>query len=125
MNTLHKSLTISFLVASIFISGLNVDLLRAQSLAPEPMVTLKPEEIAWLKAHPDIQLVFTGDFEPYVIINPDGTHRGLLVDFLDELNKRLGTHIALRTYSTDTEALEKVKTCLLYTSDAADERVRV
>jgi len=97
--SMHKSLTIAFLAVSIFISGLSADLVRAQSSAPEPMVTLTPEEKAWLKAHPDIQLGYTGDFEPNVIINPDGTHRGLLVDFLDELNKRLGTSITLRTDS--------------------------
>ncbi len=79
--------------------GLSADLVSAQNTAPKSMVTLTPEEIAWLKAHPDIQLGFTGDFEPHVIINPDGTYRGLLVDFLDELNKRLGTRIALRTDS--------------------------
>ena len=73
------------------------------------MVTLTPEEKAWLKAHPDIQLGYTGDFEPLVIINPDGTHRGLLVDFLDEFNKRLGTRIALRTDSVP-KIIEKAKT---------------
>jgi len=109
MNTLHKSLTISILVVSIFISGLNVDLLRAQSLELEPKVTLTPEEKAWLKAHPDIQLGFSGDFEPHVIVNPDGTYRGLLVDFLDEINKRLGIRIALHTDSV-RNIVEKTKT---------------
>ncbi len=70
---------------------------------------LSDAEIDWLKAHPDIQLGFTGDFEPHVIINPDGTYRGLLVDFLDELNKRLGTPIALRTDSVP-KILEKART---------------
>ena len=106
---MHKSLTIAFLSVSIFISGLSADLVRAQSLAPEPMVTFTPEEQAWLKAHPDIQLGFTGDFEPLVIINPDGTYRGLLVDFLDELNMRLGTRIALRTDSVP-KTVEKALT---------------
>jgi polar amino acid transport system substrate-binding protein len=110
VSTVHKSLTISFLAVSIFISGLSSDLVRAQSSATEPMVTLTPEEKAWLKAHPDIQLAFTGDYEPHVIVNPDGTHRGLLVDFLDELNKRLGTRIALRTYSTTPKGIAKVLT---------------
>ena len=56
MNTLPKSLTFAFLALSIFISGLSADLVGAQSSAPEPMVTLTPEEQAWLKAHPNIQL---------------------------------------------------------------------
>ena len=56
INTLYKTLTISFLSVSIFISGLSVDLVGAQSPASEPMVILTPEEKAWLAAHPDIVL---------------------------------------------------------------------
>ena len=98
-----------YLALFIFNLGLSADPVSAQNTVPKSMVTLTPEEQAWLKAHPDIQLVYTGDFEPLVIINPDGTHRGLLVDFLDELNKRLGTRIALRTDSVP-KIIEKAKT---------------
>ena len=42
MNTLPKSLSIAFLALYIFISGLSADLVRAQSSAPELMVTLTP-----------------------------------------------------------------------------------
>jgi len=109
IDPMYKSLTIAFLAVSIFISGLSADPVSAQNTAPKPMVTLTPEEKAWLKAHPDIQLGFSGDFEPHVIINPDGTYRGLLVDFLDEINKRLGAHIALRTDSV-RKIVEQAKT---------------
>ncbi len=109
MDPMYKSLTIAFLAVSIFILGLNADLVSAQNTAPKPMVTLTPEEKAWLKAHPDIKLGFSDDFEPLVIINPDGTHRGLLIDFLDELNKRLRTRITLRTDSV-SKIVEKAKT---------------
>ena len=34
MNPMHKSLTIAFLAVSIFISGLNSDLVKAQSSTP-------------------------------------------------------------------------------------------
>ncbi|MGB5422605.1 MAG: ABC transporter substrate-binding protein, partial [Desulfobacterales bacterium] len=63
---------------------------------PEPAVLLTAEERAWLAAHPDILIGYTDVFEPEVIANPDGSHRGILVDFLDELNRRLGTRIRLR-----------------------------
>jgi len=56
-----------YLALIIFNLGLSADLASAQSLAPEPMVIFTPEEQAWLKAHPDIQLGFTDDFEPHVI----------------------------------------------------------
>ena len=55
-NSFHKSLVITFLVVSIFISGLSADLVGAQSSAPEPMVTLTPKEKAWLKRHPFIRI---------------------------------------------------------------------
>lgn len=40
MNTLRESLTIAFLVVSIFISGLSADLVDAQNTAPKSMVTV-------------------------------------------------------------------------------------
>jgi signal transduction histidine kinase/ABC-type nitrate/sulfonate/bicarbonate transport system substrate-binding protein len=63
---------------------------------PQPADLLTAEERAWLEAHPDIELGYTDVFEPEVIVNPDGSYRGILVDFLDELNRRLGTRIRLR-----------------------------
>jgi len=62
----------------------------------ESVIPLTAEEQAWLKAHPDIQIGYTDAFEPEVITNPDGRYSGILVDFLDELNRRLGTRIRLR-----------------------------
>lgn len=41
-------------------------------------------------------LGYTDTFEPKVIVNPDGSYQGILVDFLEKLNGRLGTHIRLR-----------------------------
>ena len=61
-----------------------------------PMVKLTPEERAWLEAHPNIEIGYTDAFEPEVITNPDGSHRGVLVDIVAELNRRLGTRIRLR-----------------------------
>ena len=60
------------------------------------MVILTPEENAWLKAHPNIQLGYNPSFEPTVIVNPDGSYEGIVADFLDALNMRLGTHIELQ-----------------------------
>ena len=82
MNTLPKSLTIAFLALSIFISGLSADLVKAQSLAPEPMVTLTPEEQDWLRAHPDVTFGFTYSFEPFLIRGDRGQHIGIVLDLL-------------------------------------------
>ncbi len=59
-------------------------------------ISLTESETAWLKAHPDIVLGYTDTFEPEVIVNPDGSYQGIMVDFLDALNQRLGTRIRLR-----------------------------
>jgi PAS domain S-box-containing protein len=75
----------------------------------QPLVKLTPAEQAWLKTHPDIVLGYTDAFEPEVIVNQDGTYRGILVDFLDALNKRLGTRIVLRI-DPIPKVLERVKT---------------
>jgi hypothetical protein len=43
----------------------------------EEKVSLTEDKQAWLKAHPDIVLGYTDSFEPEVIVNPDGTYRGI------------------------------------------------
>ncbi|MGD9081155.1 MAG: hypothetical protein PVG96_17550, partial [Desulfobacterales bacterium] len=85
MNPMHKYLTIAILAVSIFISGLSADLLSAQSSAPEPMVTLTPEEQAWLRAHPDVTFGFTYSFEPFLIKGVKGQDTGMMVDLLKAL----------------------------------------
>jgi hypothetical protein len=78
---------LSFLVST-------VQKVAAQS-ALEPVIPLTAEEQALLKVHPDITLGYTDAFEPEVIVGLDGTYSGMLVDFLDALNQRLGTRIDL------------------------------
>ena len=75
---------------------------------PEPIVLLSSEERSWLKAHPDIQIGYTDAFEPEVIVDPGGTYRGIQVDILDELNRRLGTRIRLTIHPVP-ELLEKAR----------------
>jgi hypothetical protein len=57
---------------------------------PGPTVSLTAKEWAWLKEHPNIVLAYTDAFEPEIIVNPDGSYRGIQVDILDDLNRRLG-----------------------------------
>jgi ABC-type amino acid transport substrate-binding protein len=72
-------------------------------------IHLTESETAWLKAHPDIELAYTDIFEPEVILNPDGSYSGMLVDFLDALNRKLGTDMSLRIDSIP-KILEQAKT---------------
>ena len=59
----------------------------------EMQVELTPDERIWLDQHPNIELGYTDAFEPELIVNPDGSYRGTLIDVLDLVNKRLGTDI--------------------------------
>jgi len=79
-----------------------VPAVSAQEVTSGPKVPLTDADRAWLKAHPDIQLGYTDTFQPEVIVDSDGTHRGILVDLLDELNRRLGVNIGLRIYPGST-----------------------
>ncbi len=45
MNTLHKFLTIAFLAAPIFVSGLNVDFVGAQNTAVDPAASRRPADL--------------------------------------------------------------------------------
>ena len=67
----------------------------AAQAASGPAITLTSAEHAWLKAHPDITFGYTDAFEPAVIVNKDGSYRGILVDVFDLLNRRLGTDFKL------------------------------
>jgi len=95
MNTLHKYLTTVFLAASIFVSGLTVDFVGAQSSAPEPMVTLAPEEKSWIKAHSAITLSITDDIPPRSFIDKDGKIKGTTVDYVRLFEQKLGLKINL------------------------------
>jgi hypothetical protein len=67
VNTVHKSLTIVFLAVSTFILALSADLVRARNSVPEPMVTLTPEEQAWLAEQPEIVLGNPTTYPPLVV----------------------------------------------------------
>ena len=104
---------IIFFTIAICISCFNISIAYAadgsvSEAKPEPVVALTAQERAWLKAHPNIVLAYTDTFEPEVIVNPDGSHSGILVDFLDEMNRRLGTRITLRIDSIPV-ILQKAK----------------
>ena len=102
MIKIHRiRLILTLFITAICISCFNISIACAadgsvSEAKTEPMVALTAQERTWLKAHPNIVLGYTDAFEPEVIVNPDGSHSGILVDFLDEMNRRLGTRITLQ-----------------------------
>ena len=109
IKTLQRTVTISFLAVSIFISGVSADLASAQGSAPEPMVTLTPEEQAWLAEHPEIVLGNPTTFPPLVIERTDGSHSGMLVDLFDQIDRRLKSRIRLHVEDSWADIQEKAR----------------
>jgi len=60
-------------------------------------IQLTDKEHAWLAEHPIIRLGFHKDWEPAIIIDEDGKLSGFLIDFFDQLNRKLGTNIVIET----------------------------
>ena len=108
MSTLHKSLTIAFLAVSFFISGLNADLVSAQRSAPNPVVTLTPEEKAWLKKHPRIRLATLTNQPPFSMLDSNGKHTGILADILRILSEAIGQKIEPELVKHATSATHAV-----------------
>ncbi len=71
-------------------------------------MVLTAAERAWIAAHPRIVFAVDGSWEPIVLKNPDGSYSGIDLDFVDRLNKLLGTRIVIETGNW-SELVEKLK----------------
>ncbi len=109
MKTPHKFFTIIYLALFINNLGLSADLVSAQNTAPKSMVTLTPEEQAWLAEHPEIVLGASTDYPPMVIKRADGTHVGVLVDLFEQINRRLNTRVRLHIEDSWADIQEKAQ----------------
>ena len=63
--------------------------------ASGPAITLTTDERAWLAAHPDIRLAYPPGHEPTLMRNDDGRLVGILADYWNLLNTRMGTNFKL------------------------------
>jgi PAS domain S-box-containing protein len=71
---------------------------------PEPAkLALNGEERAWLASHPRIVLGMSDQFPPALIREEDGRLGGIVVDYLDLINLRLGSDIRLAVESAWSE----------------------
>jgi signal transduction histidine kinase len=59
---------------------------------PDP---LNPSQRAWLAAHPRIVLGAADDWAPWVTMDANGVVKGLAVDHMDLINRKLGTDIRI------------------------------
>ncbi len=76
----------------------------AEGSAP---LALTAEEKAWLAAHPRIALGISEQHPPTLIRGADGELSGIAVDYLELLNRRLGTRIALHVEPSWQEVGDK------------------
>ncbi|MEA3278334.1 MAG: transporter substrate-binding domain-containing protein [Pseudomonadota bacterium] len=61
--------------------------------ADSVQAALTPDERAWLAAHPNLTIGFPSNQPPGAIVGENGRRSGIFIDYLDLLNRRLGTHI--------------------------------
>ena len=81
---------------------------KTSPLSETVTIQLSPEEQVWLKAHPTIRLGYVDSHEPQLIVGQDGSLTGIIVDLVNELNRRLNLDIKLSAYPLK-ELLAKAK----------------
>ena len=74
-----------------------------------PVLSLTPEESAWLVTHPKIRLGVDPAFPPFEFIGKGGAHLGMASDYLTLINERLGIDMRIVPGLTWTQVIEKVK----------------
>ena len=86
--------------------GSVIDATPASALEP---VALSTTERDWLQAHPEILLGISDQFQPDVIVGPDGRQSGLVVDLIERLNEPLGGRLKLHIERDWSEVTRKAK----------------
>ena len=76
-------LILLFLVFSLGVSA------NASSEAVSPSINLSKSEQGWLKEHPFIRVGVMNSWPPFDFVDKDGTAKGIGVDYISALNKRL------------------------------------
>ena len=70
---------------------------------------LTPAEKAWLAEHPDIALGIPTTFPPFVIKRNDGTHVGIMMDFMETASRLLNHKIHLHIENPWIKVQEKAE----------------
>ncbi|WP_201223466.1 transporter substrate-binding domain-containing protein [Halochromatium roseum] len=86
--------------------GSSIDATPASALE---LLALSETERAWLQAHPEILLGISDQFQPDVIVGPDGRRSGLVVDLIERINEPLGGRLKLHVERDWSEVTRKAK----------------
>lgn len=60
-------------------------------------IQLSPDEIAWLKTHPKLNVALTKDFHPFEYVDSQGNSVGLNLDFLRYISSRLNIELNIKS----------------------------
>jgi PAS domain S-box-containing protein len=71
-----------------------------------PRLDLTEAERAWLAGHPVLRLGVDRDFAPYEWIDAEGSYRGMVADFMQLVERRLGVKLAIVKGKSWNETLE-------------------
>ena len=74
-----------------------------------PSLELSPEERDWLSRHPVIPLAIDGRWPPIDFYDAQGDHSGVLADYLNYLQRRLGVRFEIQRYDSFRQALTAVQ----------------
>ncbi len=84
-----------FFSASLFLYSGIADAEPLEQQVPESTISLTPDERTWIKAHPKVVLGADSDWQPYVILNKDGSVSGVEADLLRRINELTGLNLQI------------------------------
>ncbi len=123
----RKHLQIYLVTLVLLTIGPPFPICAQEKLSSQTSITdLTAEEKMWLKEHPVIHLGYHTEQPPLLIQESNGTYTGILVNFVDLLNKRLGTNIIIEagkwTGIVDRVQKKALDGTLAMTSQYADQK---
>ncbi len=71
---------------------------------------LTPFERSWLKAHPNIRIAGDPHWPPFEMVDEEGNYQGIVADYVQLLEERLGYHFDRRVRSSWSDTLDAVAT---------------
>lgn len=98
---LKHSCSVIIVIAAIFI--LNCPVIGADQLP------LTPEERQWISEYETIVTGVDSDFAPYEWVTMEGVHKGMVADYLELIEAKLGSKFSRYSGSGWTDVLEKAK----------------
>ncbi|SHJ40267.1 amino acid-binding domain sensor histidine kinase [Desulfatibacillum alkenivorans DSM 16219] len=82
---------------------------KIAQLEGKSSVYLSPLEKAWIDEHPVIRLGVDPGYEPFEFLTEGGKYAGVASEYVELLNKRLGTNLKVIPYDTWSEVIVQAK----------------